>query len=330
MDKLDNVAVQIQEVYTRHPFPNKNEVGIKRTQDDFKRMLEEFGIRRDDLYNKKILDAACGTGVITALMAKEYNADVTGIDLSRASIDIAKKLCERMDIKSPVKFINKSLMDLSEEDLPYQEYDVIISKDTLNHVKDPEKCVKNLSLVLKKNGLLILRVSSLWQWLFDKATVPYWKVFLLRRGLKDASTRVDFARKHKWYKKDVQEVFGIELETHLWDVFGTEKFGAFFYGEILTWLKSNELKYLFSQPSMEFNRLFLYLFQVKNENYKSRKKRNTVLRKVLFFIYRLLKIEKLGFLNKPGFLSRFLVQMVYFFPLLLERPIGITVVARKE
>lgn len=69
-DKKDKVTLQIQDIYSTHPFPNKSEFGIKRTQDYFEMMLEKFGIGYNDLYEKKILDAACGTGVITALMAK--------------------------------------------------------------------------------------------------------------------------------------------------------------------------------------------------------------------------------------------------------------------
>lgn len=234
-----------------------------------------------------------------------------------------------MGVSWQTSFVNKSLMTLSSVDLPYQQYDLIISKDTLNHVADPKRCIKNLSSFLKKDGLLVLTVSSFCQSFFNNATVPRWKMILARKIFKDPNRRVEFAKRHKWFCSHIQETFGIDVITHLWDVFGTNKFASFYYGEILNWLKNSNLEYVASQPCMELNKLFLNQYQLRNKDYKSQRKINNLLRNIILRLYDSFRIEKIYFLNKPTFLSRFLVQL-FFFISLLQRPNSITVLAKKK
>lgn len=101
---------------------------------------------------KKVLDAACGTGYGSELFA--YKAkEVVGVDYDLETI----KQCQQDYQRSNLGFIHG---DVTRLNFPEDNFDVIVSFETLEHVKDFRKCLFEFKRVLKPEGILLLSVPN--------------------------------------------------------------------------------------------------------------------------------------------------------------------------
>lgn len=95
-----------------------------------------------------ILDVGCGGGYLSEELAKT-NLDVIGLDPSNESIESAQMHAEQegLDIKYFVGYGEK---------LPFESnsFDFVCCCDVLEHVKDFGNIIKEISRVLKNNGII--------------------------------------------------------------------------------------------------------------------------------------------------------------------------------
>lgn len=101
---------------------------------------------------KKILDIACGWGELLAL-AKEKGLEVSGIDISKTAIKLAKKR------------INGGNLQIAQaEKLPFKEntFDYIVCIGSLEHFDSPQKALKEMSRVIRPSGKIFIRVPNLY------------------------------------------------------------------------------------------------------------------------------------------------------------------------
>ena len=113
--------------------------------------LLEF-LRPEEWQGKHVLDAGCGVGITTALLARN-GAQVTACDLSAESLGLAVKLCGHL---VPACDIAWHLHDL-EQPWPYAHwdcYDLIFSFGVLHHTPDPALALCNLHGLLHREGEL--------------------------------------------------------------------------------------------------------------------------------------------------------------------------------
>jgi len=97
----------------------------------------------------EILDAGCGNGRITNLFSSLTNNPITAIDFN---ISIAhKNLRDAKNVKVVEKDLMKDLSDLG-------KFDFIYCQEVLHHTKNPKLGVKNLSKILRANGILAIYV----------------------------------------------------------------------------------------------------------------------------------------------------------------------------
>lgn len=101
-----------------------------------------------------IVDLGCGTGEFLE-MAKEMFPKVLGVDMN----DYAIKTCKKKGILA-VK------IDVNKTKLKANSFDVVRSKEVLEHVQDAEKFIRESKRILKKNGYLIIHVPSQWSTLY--------------------------------------------------------------------------------------------------------------------------------------------------------------------
>lgn len=98
----------------------------------------------------KILDLGCGDAVLLYLLKKrlsQYSLDLYGMDLSAQALVIAKR-------KIPeAKFVKADVTQLK---FPSGSFNIIISSDVIEHLQSPEKMIKQIKRVLKKNGVTII------------------------------------------------------------------------------------------------------------------------------------------------------------------------------
>lgn len=98
---------------------------------------------KDKCKGKKILDYGCGKGFYSSLLSN-LGGEVTGIDLSKESLKIAKQRTNNC------QFL---LMDC--EDLKFdKQFDIIFDRGTFSSI-DFKKALPELSKVLKKDGFII-------------------------------------------------------------------------------------------------------------------------------------------------------------------------------
>lgn len=110
-----------------------------RNEEVIAEILEKGGIRK----GIKVLDVACGTGVLFPDYQK-IGADITGIDISENMVKTARE-------KFPdVKIICGDATDFSFE----EKFDAIMIYNAFPHFDEPEKLINNLAEALNSNGRL--------------------------------------------------------------------------------------------------------------------------------------------------------------------------------
>ncbi|MBL7058561.1 class I SAM-dependent methyltransferase [Patescibacteria group bacterium] len=98
--------------------------------------------------NRQILEIGCGTGINIATLNK-YGI-VTGLDINKDSIQIAKELgCKRI-IQA----------DVEKYKLEPNSFDTICAFDCLEHIKNDHAALENIYQALKPNGYLFLSAPS--------------------------------------------------------------------------------------------------------------------------------------------------------------------------
>ncbi|WP_434637382.1 glycosyltransferase [Sulfurimonas sp. NW7] len=101
--------------------------------------------------NKTILDAACGAGYGTAILAQTASK-AYGIDISEESINFAKN---KYQTNEKVEYIQSSV-----EKLPFKDhfFDIIISYETIEHIDEKKQhdFLKEIKRTLKDDGCLVI------------------------------------------------------------------------------------------------------------------------------------------------------------------------------
>ncbi|PCI68449.1 MAG: hypothetical protein COB26_08265 [Piscirickettsiaceae bacterium] len=99
-----------------------------------------------------VLDAGCGTGVITRQAIEQVgsNGSVTGIDLNQNMLDIAKSRSS-----SDIEWFQADVTELPFDD---NQFDVVTCQQVLQFVPDKQKALDELYRVLRPNGRLTLAV----------------------------------------------------------------------------------------------------------------------------------------------------------------------------
>jgi len=95
----------------------------------------------------EILDAACGTGFGTYVLAQRA-AHAVGVDLSQEAISAAR-------IKYRAANLAYLVMDVARLAFSSGRFDAVISQDTIEHVRDDERFVAEVARVLKSAGTFV-------------------------------------------------------------------------------------------------------------------------------------------------------------------------------
>jgi SAM-dependent methyltransferase len=108
----------------------------------------------NDLNFTRFLDIGCGSGDFTKLcLNKKNHSSGVGIDISEKVVNALK---DEFKPSSKVKFCR---VDLTEDPLPPQEFDLIICVTVLQHLGDDQKiigAIRNIKASMKLDGHLLI------------------------------------------------------------------------------------------------------------------------------------------------------------------------------
>ena len=120
--------VYLNEIKLKKTAKNYIEDKIKHKQ-IFIKMLRKYG----DKGTGKLIEAGCGTGIISSYMAS-FGYDVVGVDIDKNILELSNNLAqEYFGKKGKIEFVKKSIFNL---DYEYKEFDVCFSNGVLEHFQD--------------------------------------------------------------------------------------------------------------------------------------------------------------------------------------------------
>jgi len=100
-----------------------------------------------------VLDAGCGS---RPWNPTSPNSDCIGLDVSRENVKKAHKQSKNLDLRNIACVVGDILK------MPFAEsaFDVVLSRDVLEHVDNPEDALRDLVFCLKANGTLLVTTSN--------------------------------------------------------------------------------------------------------------------------------------------------------------------------
>ncbi|MCP5406552.1 MAG: bifunctional 2-polyprenyl-6-hydroxyphenol methylase/3-demethylubiquinol 3-O-methyltransferase UbiG [Chromatiaceae bacterium] len=99
------------------------------------------------LYGKRVLDVGCGGGILAESMAR-LGADVTGIDMGKAPLEVAR--LHLLESGQQVDYKQIPVEQLAQE-IP-GSFDVVTCMEMLEHVPDPASVVKACADLTRPGG----------------------------------------------------------------------------------------------------------------------------------------------------------------------------------
>lgn len=248
----DSKTKKVAEFYKITPFPNYKE------NDDKQSMLEKGNsntlarqFKKFIGYKKKVLEVGCGTGQLSIYFALANNNEIIAFDPTIESINLAKNFSKKNNIQN-IKFVNADIFD---DVLTDNYFDFIWCNGVLHHTKDPYKAFEIVSKSLKNNGYILIGLYNK----IGRIRTIIRKYFFKLFGLKFLeifdptlkNLKVSVNEKKAWIKD--QYFHPIESLHTL--------------GEVLNWFKKNNIEYINSIPTCDFENYENYekLFEKKSE-----------------------------------------------------------------
>ncbi len=167
---------------------------------------ERCRLVRKTVSGGKVLDIGCGTGHNLILISKKINHGL-GIDIGEDRLEIARRVAELNNLKN-LSFENKSAL---RNDLKKESFDWIICTEVIEHLKDDDLLLDNMTKWLNVNGKLII-------------TTPAKKMFtIINQKLRDFVGEPDHVRSGYTIKELTEK-----LEKRNFTVEYAEYYGQFF------------------------------------------------------------------------------------------------------
>ncbi len=102
------------------------------------------------LNGKSVIDVGCGGGILAESMAFA-GAKVTGIDMNKSVIDVAK--LHQLESGANVEYLHVATETIAEE--RKEQYDVVTCLEMLEHVPDPAAIIAACAQLVKPQGHVI-------------------------------------------------------------------------------------------------------------------------------------------------------------------------------
>lgn len=131
--------------------PEKNNV-----IDGLDDLFAAFPTLQADIQGKAVLDYGCGPGWQTICLARQGAKHVTGLDINPNWLEHTQNLISRFDLAY------QAAVSSGWDDRLSGQFDIVISKDSFEHFRDPEQAVMEMKKALRPGGKLFLVFT--WPW----------------------------------------------------------------------------------------------------------------------------------------------------------------------
>lgn len=139
---------------------------------------------------RRVLDAACGEGFGSALLARAGARSVLGVDLADSAVVHAR---ERYGAQPGLSFARADVCAL--DAFPDNSFDLIVSFETLEHVEQQSAMLNGFSRLLGEHGLLLISTP-------DKANYS------------DATGQINPYHVRELYREEFEQLLGGHFPAH--------------------------------------------------------------------------------------------------------------------
>jgi len=108
--------------------------------------------------NSQVLELGCSTGYLGEFLEKSLGCKVTGVEIDKKFAQVANGRITKVIVGDLEN--NKIQIKILQE----PKFDVIFASAILEHLKQPEKVLKNLMKSLKKDGIIIITLPNVAYW----------------------------------------------------------------------------------------------------------------------------------------------------------------------
>ncbi len=143
-ENADNKEIEKFDKVSQIWWDPKGEMGTLHTINPLR---TNFIMERLTVSNPRMLDVGCGGGILSEALAKA-GAQVTGLDLSEASLRVARQHAQ--DEGLTISYRYENVQDVSEEQAG--GFDAVTCMEMLEHVPEPAKVVAACAKALKPGG----------------------------------------------------------------------------------------------------------------------------------------------------------------------------------
>lgn len=119
--------------------------------ENFLNHLKVYQFAEQFVRGKTVLDVGCGTGYGSHYLRTHDAQSVFGIDYSEDAITYASRRYPEVTFQQ---------MDAQRISYPSRSFDVVVSSENLEHLRDPAENIAEIHRVLKEGGLLLLATPN--------------------------------------------------------------------------------------------------------------------------------------------------------------------------
>tara|TARA_A100001035_G_scaffold165973_1_gene131463 strand:+ start:18 stop:941 length:924 start_codon:yes stop_codon:yes gene_type:complete len=233
----DAETKKVTEFYKITPFPNYKD------NDDKQSILEKGNknllaqkFKNFIGFKKNVLEVGCGTGQLSIYFSLGTNNRIVGFDPTIQSLNLAKDFALKNEI-SNIEFVNADIFD---DVLVDNYFDFVWCNGVLHHTKDPYKAFQIVARSLKNEGYILVGLYNK----FGRFRTILRKYFSKIFGLKFLeffdptlkNLKINDEERKSWIR---DQYFHPIESLHTLD-------------EVLEWFDNNDIEYVNSIPSCDF------------------------------------------------------------------------------
>ena len=245
----DSSTTKVTNFYKESPFPNYKDSDNKSTileKGDKNILAAQF--KKFIGYKKNILEVGCGTGQLSIYFSIGTNNEVVGLDPTIESLKLAKNFADKNNIPN-INFVNADIFD---DVLKENFFDFIWCNGVLHHTKDPYGAFEILIQSLKKNGYVLIGLYNKYGRIRTLIRKYLYKIFGKKLLLK-----IDPTLRNLKLDENEQTAWIRDQYTHPIESLHT-------LDEVLKWFKKNDIDFISSIPSSDFDYDYNNIFEKKN------------------------------------------------------------------